>query len=99
MPAAAVRSPSSIGLLDRRRGRRALATEGSDGGRGLAERLVDRVDDLLTGLVGPHRLDHVHHGLVGIGAGAFEGAGANLTGDLAGDRAGRAGDVVVADLL
>src|SRR4051794_15929670 len=99
IPAAAVRSPSSIPFMDRLSRGWALAGHGSDGGRGLAQRLVDRLDDLLAGLVGPRRLHHVDHRLGRIGARVLERGGADRAGNLARDDARRAGDVVVALLL
>ena len=49
--------------IGRMRDLSALAGDRADGRRGLAERLVDRLDDLLAGLVGAHRGDHVDHRL------------------------------------
>src|SRR4029079_3293330 len=91
-------------VLDRRSGRASpsllrlrtgygLAGDGADLRGGLAQRLVDRLDDLLTGLEGPHRGDHVDHRARGIGAGALELAALH---DAGGGAGGSAGDERVA---
>src|SRR3954462_15066754 len=63
--------------------------------RRLLERRVDGRDDLLAGLEGAQRGDHVGHRLHGVGARALERAGAHLAGAAA---TGRALEEVVAGL-
>src|SRR3954453_2587710 len=76
--------------------RSGLAAQRADLGGRLAQRLVDGLDDLLAGLVGPHGGDHVHHRSGGVGARALQRARADLAHGAG--AAGSAGDERVAGL-
>src|SRR3954447_10698791 len=103
-PASALRSSRSHVLSARVVGRRTRGLRrrwtdalgaGADLRRGLLERLVDGLDDLLTGLVGAHRGHHVHHRARGIHAGGLQRSRLVGAGPAAG---GRPGEHAVADL-